>query len=77
MQRMVVVESAEDRWVRAVGTPDRVSGAWSEPLPGVRVWLESDEESYSVLIDAGPGVRVYHTMWFAWYALRPEAVAGG
>jgi hypothetical protein len=72
MQRMVVVETAEGRWVRPVGSPAAISGAWFEPLRGVRVWLESDEESYSVLVDAGPGVRVYHTMWFAWYALHPD-----
>jgi hypothetical protein len=43
--------------------------------PAGRVRVERGERTYGVIVEPGPGgvddgPRVYHALWFAWYALR-------
>jgi len=72
MQPVVVVENAEGQWVHALTEQSASTGAWSEPLPGVRFLAETDGVTTTFVLEAEPGTRVFHSLWFAWYAHHPE-----
>jgi hypothetical protein len=70
MQPMVVIEQRGETWHHMLETgraPETI-----EPLPGVRVWIDSRTQPTSVLIDAPPETAIYYSLWFAWYATHPD-----
>ncbi|HXV75625.1 MAG TPA: DUF3179 domain-containing (seleno)protein [Candidatus Polarisedimenticolaceae bacterium] len=69
MQPIVVVERAGVRWQRLLGSSGGT--ATIEPLPGVRLRLDESTRPGSVLVEAPPGVAVFYSLWFAWYATHP------
>jgi hypothetical protein len=72
MRPIVVVETEDDRWAYALPLDSASAGAWSEPLPGVRFLADTDGVTSTFVVEAEPGTRVYHSLWFAWYAHRPQ-----
>lgn len=75
MQPMVFVETADDSWMQALTAESAATGEWSEPLPGVRFLAETDGVTTTFVVEAEPGTRVVHSLWFAWYAHHPGSAA--
>ena len=77
MQPIIVVETADGQWVHALTEASAAPGAWSEPLPGVRFLADTDGVTTTYLLEAEPGTRVIHSLWFAWYAHHPGTAPPG
>jgi hypothetical protein len=75
MQPMVFVETADGSWMHALTAESASTGEWSEPLPGVRFLAETDGVTTTFVVEAEPGARVVHSLWFAWYAHHPSSAA--
>jgi hypothetical protein len=71
MQPIVSIETDGGRWMQALSAEFAPTGDWSEPLPGVRFLAETDGVTTTFVVEAEPGARVVHSLWFAWYAHHP------